>query len=228
MKLFEEGKIDRKSDWKDVKPAIRDSEEYVNLEEADKGRAHDLFEDYAEELDREHRDKRRTVKDVLRDNNAVMSPETTWEEFCSMLDSGEKSDATENARSENGLIQTGPLAQIKKRVLLNIYEDLIQKEKDKLRAEEKKRRAKKEDFLDLLERLHELEPTTPWDEARRLIEGRTAYKALREEERVTYYDEFIRQLTAPEHEGVHKRAREDEEQPEPGEIASANKSQRTE
>jgi len=214
--LYEEGKMDRKSEWRDLKATVKETKEYAELEEADKGAAHELFEDYAEELDKDHREKRRIVKDILHEKGTALTATTSYEDFCALLEGepreGEEEKVQEDRDGPQHPVVHGRASSIPEKMLKKVFEDLVQKEKDKIKAEEKKRKLRKEDFLVLLDRCHEIEPGTTWEEAKRLIEGRSAFKALKEEEREEYFGEFLKTL-----EGGKKRSREDEEE-EPGEI----------
>ncbi|KAI4339808.1 hypothetical protein MLD38_024708 [Melastoma candidum] len=195
-KLMEEhvatGTLTAKTPWLDYCLKVRDTTEYKAVASNISGSTpKELFEDVYEDLENQYHEDKTHIKDSMK--SAKISVESTWtfEDF---------------KVSVSGSIIDKPVSDINLKL---IYEELIEKAKEKEEKAAKKRQYLADDFTDLLYSLKEITVTSSWEDCKPLFEDSVEYKSMGDEGfSKEVFEEYIAYLQDKAKEKERKREEE--------------------
>ncbi|KAL3619545.1 hypothetical protein CASFOL_036606 [Castilleja foliolosa] len=181
-KMMEEhisnGTLTAKTHWRDYCQKIKDSEAYEAVALNISGSTpKDLFEDVVEELEKKYDEDKSHIKDALKQ-----------EKFKSSIEES---------------IGSLSISDIN---LQLVYEDLIDRAKEKEDKEAKKRKRLTKDFMDKLSTFKEINALSTWEECKELVEDTSEYRSLGEESFcMEAFDEYVSHLQEKTKEKDRKR-----------------------
>ncbi|KAK6916305.1 FF domain [Dillenia turbinata] len=159
-KLMEEhvtaGILTAKTHWRDYCLKVKDLPAYLAISSNTSGSTpKDLFEDASEELQNQYHDDKTRVKDATKLAKITLSSTWTFEEFkAAILDD-----------------VSSPL----------IFDELIERVKEKDEKEAKKRKRLADNFLDLLCSMKEITTSSKWEDCAPLLEDKQEFRSIGEE-----------------------------------------------
>lgn len=164
-KLLEEhvadGTLNAKTHWRDFCAQVKDSHAYLAVASNTSGsKPRELFGDVVEELDKQYQDDKTIVKDEVKSGKILMTASWTLEDFQAAVTEDDKCKGISNIN------------------IKLIYEDLIERLKEKELKEAKKRQRLGDNFLDLLYSIKEITATSTWDDSKALFDGTQEYRDL--------------------------------------------------
>ncbi|KAI3848770.1 hypothetical protein MKX03_011384 [Papaver bracteatum] len=193
-KLMEEhvaaGDLTAKTHWRTYCMKVKDLPAYMAVASNTSGSTpKDLFEDVAEELEKQYRDDKTRVKDALKLGKITMSSALTPEEF--------KAAIAEDLNSVSDIN------------LQLIFEELQEKIKEKEEKEAKKRQRLADDFSDLLHSVKDITTSSNWEDCKPLLEDSQEYRSIAEEsDKKELFEDYIRLLQEKANEKERKRDEE--------------------
>ncbi|XP_027093459.1 pre-mRNA-processing protein 40A isoform X2 [Coffea arabica] len=194
-KLMEEhiaaGILNAKTLWRDYCQKVKDTEAYQAVALSTSGSTPmDLFEDVLEELENQYHDDKTRIKDAVKLEKISVLPMWTLEDF--------KAAIKESISSEVSDIN-----------LQLVFEDLLERAKEKEEKEAKKRQRLAKDFSDLLSTIKEITATSNWEESKELLEDSSEYRSIGEENSCKeIFEEYIARLQEKAKEKERKREEE--------------------
>ncbi|KAH6785058.1 hypothetical protein C2S51_037513 [Perilla frutescens var. frutescens] len=201
-KMMEEhiaaGILNAKTYWRDYCQKVKDSEAYEAIASNISGSTpKDLFEDVTEELEKKYDTDKTRIKDFLKQEKIAVASTWAFEDF--------KSSFGDNT----------VLPSISDINLQLLYEDLIDRAKEKEEKEAKKRKRLAKDFTDKLCTIKEINVLSTWEECKPLIEESSEYRSMGEEDFCReVFDEYISRLQEKVKEKERKREEEKDEETE--------------
>ncbi|EXC51391.1 Pre-mRNA-processing factor 40-A-like protein [Morus notabilis] len=195
-KLMEEhidaAALTAKTPWRDYCLKVKDLPQYEAVASNTSGSTpKDLFEDVTEELEKQYHDDKARVKDTLKLGKVSFESSWTFDDF--------KAAILED-------IGSPPILEINLKL---VYEELLERAKEKEEKETKKRQRLADDFTKLLHSKKEITTTSNWEDCRQLFEECQEYRAIGEES-VTrdIFEEYITHLQEKAKEKERKREEE--------------------
>ncbi|PWA46079.1 pre-mRNA-processing protein 40A [Artemisia annua] len=185
------GTLNAKTQWRDYCPKVKESVAYQAVATNTSGSTpKDLFEDVVEELERKYHEDKSRVKDALKLKKVAVLPTWTFEDF--------------KAASDEDIISS--LSDIN---LQLVFEDLIERAKEKEEKELKKRQRLVKDFTDLLYDMKEITASSTWEECHQLFEESSEYRAISDESIAREsFEEYVARLVEKAKEKERKREEE--------------------
>ncbi|XP_052202335.1 pre-mRNA-processing protein 40A isoform X2 [Diospyros lotus] len=167
-KMMEEhvaaGILTAKTHWRDYCMKVKDSAPYQAVALNTSGSTpKDLFEDVAEELEKQYHDDKTRIKDAVKLGKVTITSTLDFEDFKSAIFEG---------------IGTSPIPEVNAKL---VYEDLLERAREKEEKEAKKRQRLAKDFADLLVTIKEITGTSVWEESKQLFEESSEYRSIGEE-----------------------------------------------
>ncbi|KAI3685869.1 hypothetical protein L6452_35130 [Arctium lappa] len=194
-KMMEEhvisGTLTAKSQWRDYCQKVKESVAYQAVASNTSGSTpKDLFEDVAEELEKKYHEDKTRVKDAMKLKKVTVVPTWTLEDF--------------KVAIEEEIISS--LSDIN---LQLVFEDLLERAKEKEEKEAKKRQRLAKDFTELLYDIKEITASSTWEECQQLFEESSEYRAIGDESlaRETF-EEYVARLLEKAKEKERKREEE--------------------
>ncbi|KAJ8773273.1 hypothetical protein K2173_028450 [Erythroxylum novogranatense] len=186
------GSLTAKTHWHDYCLKVKESDQYHAVATNTSGSTpKDLFEDVAEELEKQYHDDKTRVKDVMKSGKIMMLSTWAFEEF--------KAAASVEVGSP-------PISDINLKLL---YEELVERSKEKEEKEAKKHQRLADDFTKLLHTCKEITATSDWEDSKSLVEESHEYRAIGEEcLRREIFEEYIAYLQEKAKEKERKREEE--------------------
>lgn len=160
--------------WHKILPQVKDSEEFKNMLETGGSTARELFEDRVEALQDKFNDLKNEVKDALKECKKAVELETTYEEFCEMLDEA----------STKPDIKTELMKHV-------VHQEFVQRAVRKKKDAERRQKRKEDDFLDLIYDKDFSISKVTWEEAEPRLSKHTAFKELTEERAKEVFEEWL-------------------------------------
>ncbi|KAH9623756.1 hypothetical protein KSS87_023311 [Heliosperma pusillum] len=194
--------ITAKTIWRDYCAKVKESEAYLAVAHNTSGSTpKDLFEDLVEELENQYHDDKQRVKDAIKLCKVTMSSTSTFEEFKASI------------MSE---IESQPISDVN---LMLIFEEQLERVKEKEEKEARKRQRLVDNFTDLLHSLKEINAASTWDDCRELFEDSEEYREIGEEsvaketfdDYITYLQEKAKEKELKREEEKAKKEKEREE-----------------
>ncbi|XP_071737629.1 pre-mRNA-processing protein 40A [Rutidosis leptorrhynchoides] len=185
------GTLNAKTQWRDYCQKVKESVAYQAVASNTSGSTpKDLYEDAVEELDKKYHEDKTRVKDALKLKKVTVL--TTWklEDLKLVL--------------EEDIISS--LSDVN---LQFVFEDLIERAKEKEEKEIKKRQRLVKDFTDLLYETKDITASSTWEECLQLVEESSEYRAIGDETvaRETF-EEYVARLVEKAKEKERKREEE--------------------
>ncbi|KAL6010577.1 hypothetical protein ACLOJK_001011 [Asimina triloba] len=186
------GILTAKIHWRDYCMKVKELPAYIAVSSNTSGSTpKDLFEDVAEELEKQYHDDKTRIKDALKMGKITMTSSWTFEDFKAAI-----------SEDEN-------FPSISETNLKLVFDELIERLREKEEKEAKKRQRLADDFFDLLYSIKEITALSEWEECRHLFEDSPEYRAIGEESlRKEVFEEYIVHLQEKMKEKERKRDEE--------------------
>ncbi|XP_057490186.1 pre-mRNA-processing protein 40A-like isoform X2 [Actinidia eriantha] len=195
-KMMEEhvaaGILTAKTHWRDYCMKVKDSAPYQAVALNTSGSTpKDLFEDVAEELEKQYHEDKTRIKDAVKLGKVTITSMSSLEDF--------KAAILEDIGS--------PLVSDINMKL--VFEDLLGRAREKEEKEAKKRLRLADDFNDFLCTIKEITASSVWDESRQLFEESSEYRLIGEESFAKeIFEEHVLRLQEKAKEKERKREEE--------------------
>ncbi|KAK9097127.1 hypothetical protein Sjap_022624 [Stephania japonica] len=167
-KLMEEhvaaGILTAKTHWRDYCMKVKDTPAYIAVSSNTSGStAKDLFEDVAEELEKQYHEDKGRIKDAVKLGKISVSSSWTIEDF--------KGAFTDEIRSP-------PISEFNLKL---VFDELLERIKEKEEKEAKKRQRLAEDFSDLLYSIKDITASSKWEDSKPLFEDSQEFRSIGDE-----------------------------------------------
>ncbi|KAB1203954.1 Pre-mRNA-processing protein 40A [Morella rubra] len=181
-----------KTYWRDYCLKVKDLPQYQAVALNISGSTpKDLFEDVTEELEKQYHDDKTRVKDAMKLGKFTLMSTSTFEDF--------KAAILEDVGSP-------PISDIN---LKFVFEELLERAKEKEEKEARKRQRLADDFTKLLQTFKDITASSNWEDCRPLFEESQEYRSIGEESfRREIFEEYIVQLQEKVKEKERKREEE--------------------
>ncbi|XP_065872403.1 pre-mRNA-processing protein 40A-like [Euphorbia lathyris] len=195
-KLLEEhvaaGTLTAKTNWRDYYLKVKDLPAYLAVASNSSGSTpKDLFEDVAEELQKQYQEDKSWIKDAVKLKKVALASTWTFEDFKAAI-------------MEDGTSPT--ISDVNQKI---IFDELMERAKEKEEKEAKKRRRLSEDFLNLLHSIKEITASSKWENSKDLFDGSREFSSISEESIcMEIFEEYISQLKENVKENERKRKEE--------------------
>ncbi|XP_038680859.1 pre-mRNA-processing protein 40A-like isoform X3 [Tripterygium wilfordii] len=192
-KLMEEhlsaGALTAKTHWRDYYLKVKDLPAYLDVASNTSGPTpKDLFEDVAEELEKQYHDDKTRIKDAVKLKKVALSSSWTLEEFRASI-------AEE--------IGSPPISDVNLKLILD---ELLERVREKEEKEAKKRKRLADDFRDLLHSIKEINASSRWENSKELFQGSREYSSIGVENFCReIFEEYITELQEQAMEDDRKR-----------------------
>ncbi|ONK58883.1 uncharacterized protein A4U43_C08F710 [Asparagus officinalis] len=195
-KMMEEdvssGLLTAKTHWRDYCVKVKDSPSYLVVASNTSGSTpKDLFEDVSEELEKQYHDDKALIKDAMKTKKIVLT--TTWD-FESFK------DAVLDDENMKGISEIN---------LKLVFDDLLERLREKEEKEAKKKQRLGDDFTDLLHSFKEITASSNWEESKVFFEDSQEYKSIDEE---SFAKQIFEEYVAHLQEKAKERERKKEEE----------------
>ncbi|XP_050943435.1 pre-mRNA-processing protein 40A isoform X1 [Cucumis melo] len=195
-KMMEEhiaaGLLTPKIHWRDYCMKVKELPAYLAVAANTSGSTpKDLFEDVAEELQKQYRDDKTRIKDAVKLRKVAISLSWTLDDF-------------KTAISKD--IGNPPVPDTNLKL---VFDELLERAREKEEKEAKKRKRLGDDFFNLLCSFKEISVYSNWEDSKPFFEGSPEYSAI-EDERLCkeIFEEYIVQLKEHAKENENKRKEE--------------------
>ncbi|XP_031281383.1 pre-mRNA-processing protein 40A [Pistacia vera] len=187
-----EGILTAKTHWRDYCLKVKDFPQYHAVASNTSGSTpKDLFEDVVEELEKQYHEDKAHIKDAMKSGKVTIATTWTFEDF-------------EAAVSEG--LGASQISDINFKL---VYEELLDRAKEKEEKEAKKRQRLADDFTKLLYTYKEITSSSNWEEFKQLFEDSEEYKSIGEESfRRQIFEEYISHLLEKAKEKERRREEE--------------------
>uniref|UniRef100_A0A803P2W9 Pre-mRNA-processing protein 40A n=1 Tax=Cannabis sativa TaxID=3483 RepID=A0A803P2W9_CANSA len=143
---------------------VKDLPAYVAVSSNTSGStAKDLFEDALEELQKQYHDDRTRIKDAVKSGKIILSSTSTFDDFKRMI---------------TGEISSPPVSDFNLRF---VFDELLERVREKEDKEAKKRKRCMEDFSDLLSSTKDITALSGWEDCKQLFENSQEYSSIGDE-----------------------------------------------
>ncbi|KAG0044771.1 hypothetical protein BGZ83_009962 [Gryganskiella cystojenkinii] len=176
------GKLNARTTWMEIHPFVRDHPRYLEMLGQPGSTPMELFWDLVEDLDERLYQDRKLVQDVMKNIDYEIQPETSFEDFSSVISKQEKTSRISNED------------------LTLIFDQLLRKAihyaKEEKRRQEKLTRKKAESFRFMLKTLDPpITVDSKWEDVKSSAEKTPEFVALENEDmRKEIFDRFVERL----------------------------------
>ncbi|CAN6445562.1 unnamed protein product [Victoria cruziana] len=195
-KLMEEhvtaGILNVKTHWRDYCMKVKDLPAYLAVASNTSGSTpKDLFEDVAEDLEKQYHDDKERIKDALKMGKFTMTSTWAFEDF------------------KDAILQYGNLSRLSETNLKIVFEDLLERLKEKEEKEARKRQKLADDFTDLLHSVKEITASSKWEDCKSLLEDCQQFRSISDDGfRREIFEEHVAHLLEKAKEKERKREEE--------------------
>ncbi|CAK7347390.1 unnamed protein product [Dovyalis caffra] len=195
-KLLEEhvasGSLTAKTHWLDYCLKVKDLPQYHAVATNTSGsKPKDLFEDVSEELEKQYHDDKTRIKDAMKLGKITVLSTWTFEDF-------------KAAFSDD--VGSPPISDINLKLL---YEELVERAKEKEEKEAKKLQRLADDFTKLLYTFKEVIASSNWEDCKPLFEETQEYRSIGDESlSKEIFEEYVTHLQEKAKEKERKREEE--------------------
>ncbi|KAL1353578.1 pre-mRNA-processing protein 40A isoform X2 [Arachis hypogaea] len=195
-KLLEEhvaaGILNAKTQWREYCLKVRDLPQYQAVASNTSGSTpKDLFEDVVEDLENQYHEDKTLVKDIIKSGKITVVSTSVFEEF--------KAAILEEASCET-------ISEINLKL---IFEDLLERAKEKEEKEAKKRQRLADDLTNLLYTFKDITTSSTWEDCKPLVEETQEYRSMGDENYSReVFEEYITYLKEKAKEKERKREEE--------------------
>ncbi|XP_050363071.1 pre-mRNA-processing protein 40A isoform X2 [Argentina anserina] len=195
-KILEEhaadGTLTAKTHWRDYCIKVKELPQYEAVALNTSGSTpKDLFEDVAEDLEKQFLVDKARVKDAMKQGQITMVSSWTFEEF--------------KAAVEND-IGSPSIPELNLKLA---YEEILERAKEKEEKEAKKRQRIADDFHKLLHTFKEITVSSSWEDCKNLFEETQEYRSVGDED---YGKELFEEYITSLHEKAKEKERKREEE----------------
>ncbi|BBH09725.1 pre-mRNA-processing protein 40B [Prunus dulcis] len=217
-KLMEEhlaaGTLTAKSHWRDYCMKVKDLPTYLAVASNTSGSTpKDLFEDVVEELQKQYHEDKTRIKDAVKLGKVMLTSTWKLEDFKTVIsnDIGFPPISDANLKSlpvkSPGYMLDDELCSTLWDEL--VFDELLERVKEKEEKEAKKRKRLADDFSHLLSSIKEITPSSKWEDYKSLLEGSQECSAIGEESFCKeIFDKHVMQLKEQAKEKERKRKEE--------------------
>merc|ERR1712240_476244 len=177
--LHEQGKLTSMSLWMELYPVISQDPRFHALLGQPGSTPLDLFKFYVEELKARFHDEKKIIKEILKEKDFEMEPDTTFEEFATIV--------CEDKRSAS--LDAGNV----KLTYNALQEKAESKDKERLKEETKKLRKLEGDLRALFTEIN-VEESSSWTEVMAKIQGKEAFAAVTEAQAEKMFKDYQKDL----------------------------------
>merc|ERR1712062_651023 len=177
--LHEQGKLTSMSLWMELYPVISQDPRFHALLGQPGSTPLDLFKFYVEELKARFHDEKKIIKEILKEKDFEMEPDTTFEEFATIV--------CEDKRSAS--LDAGNV----KLTYNALQEKAESKDKERLKEETKKLRKLEGDLRALFTEIN-VEESSSWTEVMAKIQGKEAFTAVTEAQAEKMFKDYQKDL----------------------------------
>ncbi|KAG8051735.1 hypothetical protein GUJ93_ZPchr0001g29805, partial [Zizania palustris] len=203
-----EGSLTAKTRWRDYCVQVKDSHVYLAVASNTSGSMpKELFEDLMEELEKQYQDDKARIKEAVKSGKIPMTTSWTLEDF------------------QTAVMEDDSFKGIKNTNMKLIYDDQVERLREKEVKETKKRQRLGENFSDLLYSIKEISASSTWDDSKALFEDSQEYRALGSE---TYARELFEECVVHLKERLKEKERLREEEKAKKERGREEKERRKE
>ncbi|ONM41742.1 Pre-mRNA-processing protein 40A [Zea mays] len=187
-----DGTLNARTRWRDYCAQIKDSQSYLAVASNTSGSTpKELFDDVIEELGKQYQEDKIQIKEVVKSGKIPMTTSWTLEEF-------------QTATLEDDALKGISTINIKL-----VYDDQLERLKEKEQKDAKKRQRLGENFSDLLYSIKEISASSTWDDSKQLFEDSQEFRALDSE---TYARELFEECVVHLKERLKEKERLREEE----------------
>ncbi|KAK7291040.1 hypothetical protein RIF29_05900 [Crotalaria pallida] len=206
-KLLEEhvaaGILTAKTQWREYCLKVRDLPQYQAVASNSPGSStpKELFEEVAEELENQYHDDKTLVKDIIKAGKITVLSTSVLEDF------------------KSAVLEEEGCKTISEINLKLIFEELLERAKEKEEKEAKKRQRLADDFTKLLYTFKDITTSSQWEECKPLFDDTPEYRSIGDEshsreifeEYITYLKEKAKEKERKREEEKAKKEKEREE-----------------
>ncbi|KAF7811098.1 pre-mRNA-processing protein 40A-like isoform X1 [Senna tora] len=181
-KLMEEdvasGTLTAKTHWRDYYMKVKDLPAYVAVASNTSGSTpKDLFGDVAEELDKQYHEDKARIKDAVKLGKIILSSTWTLEDFKTAIFKD---------------INSPPISDVNLKL---VFDELLERAKEKEEKEAKKRKRLGDDFFHFLYSIKDFTASSKWEDLRPLIEDSQEFRSIGDESYCKeIFEEYVTQL----------------------------------
>ncbi|KAG0477800.1 hypothetical protein HPP92_012519 [Vanilla planifolia] len=158
------GILTAKTHWRDYCLKVKDSAPYLAVSSNTSGSTpKDLFEDVAEELEKQFNDDKALIKEAIKTGKILLTSGWTFDKLKASI-----------AENDN-------LKGISEMNLKFIFDELIGRQKEKEEKEAKKRQRLADNFADMLYSIKDINASSKWEEYKSLFEDSQEYRSIGDE-----------------------------------------------
>ncbi|XP_023641729.1 pre-mRNA-processing protein 40B isoform X2 [Capsella rubella] len=172
------GELTAKTSWRDYLMKVRDLPVYSAITSNSSGATpKDLFEDALEDLKRKYHDLKSQIKDVLKFRKVTLYGGSTFDEF--------KVSISED-------ISVSSISDVKLKV---VFDDLLERVKEKEEKEARKQTRQTEKLVDMLRFFKDITASSSWEESKHLVEGSERCRTIGDESfRKHTFEDYVSHL----------------------------------
>ncbi|KAJ8459430.1 hypothetical protein OPV22_032356 [Ensete ventricosum] len=156
-----EGILTAKTHWRDYCIQVKDLPPYLAVASNTSGSTpKDLFEDVAEELQKLYHEDKTQIKDAMKIGKTTLASSWTFEDF---------------KASVAGIDSLKGISEINLKL---VFDELLERLREKEEKEAKKRQRLADNFSDLLYSIKEITASSKWEECKLLFEDSQEYRSI--------------------------------------------------
>ncbi|KAK2458461.1 pre-mRNA-processing protein 40A [Trifolium repens] len=186
------GILTAKTHWRDYHSQVKDMPAYLAVASNTSGSTpKELFEDVVEELEKQYQEEKSQIKDAVKLAKISLSTTWTFEDFKSALSEHISSPTVSDSN------------------LKLVFEELLERAKEKEEKEAKKRKRLADDFFHLLYSIKDITESSKWEDFRPLIEESQEFRSIGDASQCKQlFEEYVSQLKEEAKENERKRKEE--------------------
>ncbi|KAI4298591.1 hypothetical protein L6164_032131 [Bauhinia variegata] len=182
------GTLTAKTDWRDYHMKVKDLPAYMAVASNTSGAtAKDLFEDVVEELDKQYHEDKTRMKDAVKLGKITLSSNLALEDFRAALSKD---------------ISSPPISDVNLKI---VFDELLERAREKEEKQTKKRKRLTDDFYHLLYSIKDITASSKWEDYEPLIQDSQEFRSIGDESTCKeIFQEYITQLKEAAEESEQK------------------------
>eukprot|EP00250_Pteridium_aquilinum_P017304 c23561_g1_i3 orf=1143-4538(-) len=178
--------------WRDYIVMVKDHPAYIAVCSNSSGTTpKELFEDEAEDMEKQYLENKSRIKDIIKDGKINVTSEWTFDKFKAVL------------------VEAGDVAGIPEPTLKFVFDDLLERAKEREEKEAKRRRRAADDFNELLRADKSISMLSTWEDCKVMIETTVQFRAVEDESLcMKMFDDYVAHLQQKAKEKERKRDEE--------------------
>ncbi|CAH8328868.1 unnamed protein product [Eruca vesicaria subsp. sativa] len=172
------GELTAKTSWRDYLTKVKDLPVYLAIASNSSGATpKDLFEDAVEDLKRKYQELKSQIKDVLKLRKVTLSAGSTFDEFKVSVSEG---------------IGSPSIPDVKLKL---VFDDLLERAKEKEEKEARKQTRNTEKLVDILRSFKYITASSSWEDSKHLVEGSEKFRNIGDESfRKKTFEDYVLHL----------------------------------